>query len=163
MVKITSYADPKRFSKPENNPRFRDIQSLVRGYESAFPNLTMDPDIQFNMQYLKSPGFDIRPVLPRILKTNQAKVFKDFTNDNFVHNTVIGKDSISLISFKQGSLTNTIWFAGGQMNGPDRKESNRMLFPFAKHTVNFNGVFKQNELPANEFLAKVKRNVQVTR
>ena len=83
----------------------------------------------------------------------QKTAYKDIGVFKKFHDTIVGKDNITVLSFTENSITSNIWYASGPWDKPDILESARLLFPYAKHRVVFVKQFKEEDLP----MFKLKR------
>jgi hypothetical protein len=139
---FTTFQDPARY-----NPLITRI---------PYDGVRMDPDrMQFTIRFIKTSGYSMMdPLFQKVSASEQGVAGKSYPNTAGLQPTVVGKDNISLLSFTPGSITNSIWFANGDYYKPHATEAYRTLFPFVKHTVNFNPKFVNGELP-EEVIKKI--------
>lgn len=161
MMKITAKSERRGFA-PEQypNPRFEDIRQYIGDfYLKNAVDLEISSDIQYTLQYMKRPSYNFTDELfEKIKKTAQKTRYPDYRNDDLVHDVVVGKDNISLLSFSKDSITNTIWFAsaGSASRKQNLYEDHKLIFPFAVHKVVFDDATTASEMPVNE-LSKMKK------
>lgn len=161
-IKILGRTKPGQNFEKFSNPRFEDPQEYNPAVTRIrLESVTPDPRLQYTVKFIRSAGYGVSKNLAlSILKTSQAKKFTDNNGRIYpVPGTVVGKDNISLISFTQNSILNSIWLANGTTEKPDegRKgmegkegESARLLFPYINHLVDLSVKPNLSELPIKE-------------
>jgi hypothetical protein len=161
MVKITGKSTRRGWPLEKiDNPRYEKIKDYVGDlYLKNATQLSLATNIQYSVLYIKRPTYNFESDLfKKIRATNQHMRYTDGRNVDSVHDVVIGKDSISLLSFTNNSITNNIWFAVAKYDKPHPDEDHKLLYPYASHKVVFNDVIKPDELPLSELkkMSKVK-------
>ena len=133
-----------------SNPEFKEIETYTHGRELLIgPNFQISP-IQYSIEFIKSkPLHASNALFQNIRRSRQAAVFTDPRTASKVQDTVIGKDNFSLISFNRFTVTNRIWYASGQFDAFDKNEANRLLFPYAEHSINLISQGAAAEEPVN--------------
>ncbi len=165
-IKVLGRTKPGEKPQMFSNPRFQDPQE----YDPAITRIrlesvTPDPLLQYTVKFARSAGYGVSKNLAlAILKTEQAGKFTD--NNGVVYpvpGIVAGKDNISLISFTNNSILNTIWLANGTPEKPDEEqfgpdgrktregEAGKLLFLYVNHLIDFSVKPDLSELPVKEF------------
>jgi hypothetical protein len=150
---------------PVKNPSFERIDRYLAGNRLLIEPDFQSDSLQYSVLHLKAKNrTTLNPqIISQFKKTKQAANFKELTDEPGIHDTVIGKDNITLISFSGNSIISRIWYANGNRNKPDAREGKRLLFPYAAHVINLNAKIILDEIPLNQMLKRANiRRPQLT-
>ena len=133
-----------------SNPAFKEIETYTHGTKLLIgPKFQISP-IQYSIEFIKSkPHQPSSGLFQNIRRSRQAAVFTDTRTASKFQDTVVGKDNFSVISFNRNTVTNRIWYASGQFDAFDKNEANRLLFPYAEHSINLISQGAAAEEPVN--------------